>query len=334
MEIAPTVKNLSSALDASPSVLSCSPIVSIVIPTYNDGRFLTEAIESALGQTAGPCEVIVVSDGSSDDLHAVANSYTGVKIIRQPNQGVSSARNTGWRTARGHFVVFLDGDDRLKPNAVELNLRRFAECPECGFVYGSFEYIDADGHLLKSPRQKAIGEDVYGSLLREDTVVTVATVMHRRDCLETVGGFDEQLFSCEDYDLYLRLARRYKVIASDDCVCEYRRHGKNSSANIPLMLCSFLQVMRQQREYCSQCPRWQRAMKAGIRGFKRGYATEQLYQIRDVIKYTGLKEIPIRASLRVFTLAPFSFIEAICQSVLNKLYVLPRFVVYKCLLRR
>lgn len=328
------MENRSSAFERSASVLSWVPIVSIVIPTCNNGRFLAEAIESALGQTAGPCEVIVVGDGSSEDLRAVASSYTGVKIIRQPHQGVSSARNLGWQAARGRFVVFLDGDDRLKPNAVELNLRRLAERPECGFVYGGLEYIDADGHLLKSPRLQAVGDDAYGSLLREDTVVTPATAMHRRDCLQAVGGFDEQLFSCEDYDLYLRLARRYKVTSSENCVCEYRRHDKNSSSNIPLMLWSFLQVMRRQREFCSQSPRWQRAMKAGIRDFKRGYATEQLYQVRDVIKDTGLKEIPIRAILRVFTLAPFSFIGAISQSVLNKLYALPRLVVYKCLSRR
>lgn len=328
------MKNLSSPFDVSPSVLSCAPIVSIVIPTHNDGRFLAEAIESALGQTAGPCEVIVVGDGSSDDLRAVASSYTGVKIIRQPPQGVSSARNAGWRTARGHFVVFLDGDDRLKPRAVELNLRRFAESPECGFVYGSFEYIDANGRVLKSPRPKAVGEDAYGSLLREDTVVTPATVMHRRDCLEAVGGFDEQLFSCEDYDLYLRLARRYKVISSEDCVCEYRRHGKNFSTNIPFMLCSFLRVMRRQREYCSGFPQWRCAMKVGIRDFKKGYAKEQLYQVRDAIKDTGLKEIPIRSTIRVFALAPFSFIQAICQSVVNKVSVLSQLVVNKCLSRR
>lgn len=305
-----------------------APIVSIVIPTYNNGSFLAEAIESALAQTY-PCEIIVVCDGPLQDLGLLVSRYGEVEFIQQPHRGVSAARNTGWRAARGRFVVFLDGDDRLRPNAVELNLRRFAEYPECAFVYGSFQYIDADGHMLKYPNPKEINEDAYGALLREDTIVTTATAMHRRDCLEVVGGFDEQLACCEDYDLYLRLARRYQIIASADCLCEYRRHDGNVSSNIPLMLRSFLEVMRRQKKYCVRSLPWQRAMKTGIRNFKQGYAAEQLYQARDVVKASGLRKIPIGPMIEVFSLAPLSVTRVACWSILRRLYASYSVVVHK-----
>jgi glycosyltransferase involved in cell wall biosynthesis len=310
-----------------------SPSVSIVIPTYKNGRFLAEAIESALAQTC-PCEIIVVCDGPLQDLGFLVSRYGEVEFIQQPHRGVSAARNNGWRAARGHYVVFLDGDDRLKPNAVELNLQRFAEHPGCAFVYGSFQYIDSDGYVLKSPYAKEIGEDAYGALLREDTIVTTATVMHRRDCLEAVGGFDEQLACCEDYDLYLRLARRYQIARSAGCLCEYRRHPGNLSSNIPLMLRSFLEVMRRQEKYCVQSLPWQRAMEIGIRDFKQGYAAEQLYQVRDVVKASGLRKIPVGPIIEVVRLAPLSVTKVVYWSILKKLHTAYTVAARKYLSRR
>jgi len=313
------VLNSCKSLKLSRDRALASPIVSIVIPTYHNGGFLAEAIESALAQTY-PCKIIVVCDGPLQDLGFLASRYGDVEFIQQPHRGVSAARNTGWRAARGRYVVFLDGDDRLKPNAVELNLQRFAEYPECAFIYGSFQYIDADGQMLKPPTPKEINEDAYGSLLREDTIVTTATAMHRRDCIEAVGGFDEELVGCEDYDLYLRLARRYRIVASADCLCEYRRHDGNVSSNIPLMLRSFLEVMRRQEKYCRRSVPWRRAMKTGIRDFKQGYAAEQLYQARDIVKASGLRKIPVGAIVEVLRLAPLSVTKVVCRSILKKLY--------------
>jgi len=103
--------------------------VSTVITTYNHARFLAEAIESALGQTVVPAEVIVFDDGSTDDPDAVVRRYPGVRLIRQSNHGLAAARNTGWRAACGHYVVFLDADDRLMPEALAVNLQRFDEKP-------------------------------------------------------------------------------------------------------------------------------------------------------------------------------------------------------------
>ena len=122
---------------------SSTALVSVVITTYNDSQFLPEAIESALAQTVPPDEVIVVDDGSTDDPGAVVSRYPNVRLIRQANQGLAAARNTGWRAACGRYLVFLDADDRLMSKALASNLHRFDQRPDCAFVYGGFRYIDA-----------------------------------------------------------------------------------------------------------------------------------------------------------------------------------------------
>src|SRR5262249_48032613 len=150
-------------------------------------RYLGEAIESALGQTAAPCEVIVVDDGSTDDPASVVRRYPDVQLISQVNQGLGAARNTGWRAACNQYVVFLDADDRLLPEALASNLKRFAQQPDCAFVYGSFHFINSVGEPLDaSVCTKIVGEDAYASFLEGNCVGMHATVMYRRDCLEEV----------------------------------------------------------------------------------------------------------------------------------------------------
>src|SRR3712207_4601210 len=106
------------------------PLVSIVIPCYNQAHFLGEAIESVLAQTYPHFEVVVVDDGSTDNTEAVAARYPGVRCIRQENQGLAAARNTGIRRSNGSYLVFLDADDRLLPNALEVGLKHLKEHPE------------------------------------------------------------------------------------------------------------------------------------------------------------------------------------------------------------
>jgi glycosyltransferase involved in cell wall biosynthesis/SAM-dependent methyltransferase len=294
-------------------------LVSIVITTYNHARFLAEAIESALAQTVAPSEVIVVDDGSTDDPGSVVSRYPQVQLIRQPNQGLAAARNTGWRAARGRYVVFLDADDRLMPEALASNLQRFSERPECAFVYGSFYYIDAGGRHLISPPPKLVGEDAYEFFLKNNWVAMHAAVMYRRDCLEEVGGFDARLPRCEDYELYLRLARRYRVAAGVDRIAEYRRHDSNMSLNIPSMLGTVLGVMHRQPQYLNDNVQWRKAYKTGIRFWKSVYAEVQVDQTLAVARASGLRQIPFRATARVFARAPAAFLSIACERVLNML---------------
>ncbi len=126
-------------------------LVSVIIPCYNQAHFLRESIESVLAQSYPHFEIIVVDDGSIDNTSEVAVHYPEVRCIRQNNQGVNAARNTGLRHSRGEYLVFLDADDRLLPGALKASLECFNTYPECAFVFGRFRYIAANGKPLNSP---------------------------------------------------------------------------------------------------------------------------------------------------------------------------------------
>jgi len=114
--------------------------VAIVIPCYRQKRFLEAAISSALQQTIPPAEVIVVDDGSDEDLSNIADRH-GVRLLRQENRGLAGARNTGLRAAASDRIVFLDADDKLRPEAIAAGLACFREHPGVAFVYGGFEVV-------------------------------------------------------------------------------------------------------------------------------------------------------------------------------------------------
>ena len=208
------------------------PMISVVVTTYNHARYLPDAIDSVLAQDVAADEIIVVDDGSSDDPASVVARYQSVAYVRQQNQGLSAARNTGWRKARGRFVTFLDADDRLRPNALSTNLNQFENFPDCAFVYGAYSFIEEGGRHLALVPFTAIGDDAFRSFLTGNRVGMHATVLYRRECLEKAGGFDTTLPACEDYDLYLRLSRLYPVASTSAWLAEYRRHGANMSNNI------------------------------------------------------------------------------------------------------
>ena len=131
---------------------SDQPVVSVVIPCFNQGRFLADAIDSVLGQTHRS-EAIVVDDGSTDNTLAVVKNYAGVVLIQQRNQGAAVARTSGLRQSRADFVVFLDADDRLLPDAVATGLEYLSMHGDWAFVTGHARLIDIDGSVIGTPPQ-------------------------------------------------------------------------------------------------------------------------------------------------------------------------------------
>src|SRR3954470_15335442 len=120
-------------------------LVSVVIPCYKQAHFLAEAIESALNQTYSSVEIIVVNDGSPDDTNRVVQRYPNVRLIEQRNQGLSASRNAGIRESRGNFLIFLDADDKLRPNAIKAGLHWLNCYPECAFVSGGYVLTTSEG---------------------------------------------------------------------------------------------------------------------------------------------------------------------------------------------
>ncbi len=257
---------------------------SVIITTYNHARFLGEAIESVLAQTVKPAEIIVVDDGSTDDPASVVHKFHTVRLIRQKNQGLGAARNTGLEAARGKFIVFLDADDRLRPAALATNLALFKEQPECALVYGAYRLIGESGSVKSTIPLRAAGDDAFAGFLNGNLIGMHATVLYRRDILQDAGGFDPKLQACEDYDVYLRLSRFHKVACSPEVLADYRRHGSNMSNKIPKMLASALEVLGRQRSIALSSPQWALAYREGVDKWKRYYADMQLGQMSVALR--------------------------------------------------
>jgi glycosyltransferase involved in cell wall biosynthesis len=215
----------------------------VVITTYNHAAFLDDAIRSVVYQTVPANEIIVVDDGSTDHPDIVVSGYCHVRLIRQRNQGLSAARNTGLEAAVGDKIIFLDADDRLCQSAIEAGLECFVRHSEAGFVYGGFHLIDAGGGLTGDPVCRDIGPDPHIAFLRGNQVGMHGTVMYDRRRLLDAGGFDVTLRRCEDYDIYLRMSRNHAVANHRHIVAEYRRHGTNMSSNSLEMLRSVQRVL-------------------------------------------------------------------------------------------
>jgi glycosyltransferase involved in cell wall biosynthesis len=261
------------------------PVVSVIIICYNQARFLGDAIESVANQTRRADEIIVVDDGSTEDVGGIVARYPGVACVRQANAGPSSARNAGLRAARGRYVVFLDADDRLLPEALEAGITSVHAHPGCGWVSGRYRMIDADGNPLRSEARACVATDHYLELLRGNYIGMLASVLYRREILEEVNGFDAALRECEDYDLYLRIARRWPVHCHDRVVAEYRWHGANVSRQRRRMLRSAMRVLHAQRDHVRGNPPREAACAAGVRNWQRIYGdpvlAETLAGLRD-----------------------------------------------------
>lgn len=240
-------------------------LVSVVIPCFNQAHYLAEAIESVLAQTHSRLELTVVNDGSDDNTCEIAARYPGVRCTRQAHRGVAAARNLGLMRSSGAFAVFLDADDRLLPHALEVGVARLTEHPDAAFAAGMPRDIAADGTVLREGGQPLVTRDHYIELLRDCFIWSGSSMVYRRSALDAAGGFSERLEAADDYDLYLRLARRYPVVCHEAVVTEYRRHGSNATRNPGLVLTSQLQVLDSQRPQLRD-RRERAARRVGIRG--------------------------------------------------------------------
>ncbi len=202
-----------------------------------------------------------------------------MRYLRQENRGLAAARNSGLRASSSDCLVFLDADDRLHSTAVEAGLRCLEANPSARLVYGGFRYIQLTGETSSTAPLKACGADAYLALLRDNCIAMHATVMYRRQTLLAANGFDERLRACEDYDLYLRVAREGKIACHDAVVADYRRHGGNMSRDGQLMLATSLGVLKSQWPHVRGNAARRQAYKDGVRNWQELYGTKWAGQI-------------------------------------------------------
>jgi len=211
-----------------------TPLVSVVIPNYNCGRYLSAAVDSVLSQTYANLEVIVVDDGSTDQSESVLRSYEDrIRWLRQPNRGVSAARNLGIQESHGELVAFLDGDDLWRRDKLERQVPVF-ENPSVGLVYCGLEQIDGAGRPLGTRTSEMRGRVLRQlALLRGPGVLGPgSSAVLRRECLDRVGLFDTELSNAEDWDLRRRIACHYEIEVAPEPLVLYRLHGRGAHRNV------------------------------------------------------------------------------------------------------
>lgn len=243
------------------------PLISVIIPCYNQAHFLDEAIESVINQSYQNTEIIVVDDGSSDNTKYVVKKYQNVSYIYQNNQGLSSARNKGLENCNGKYVVFLDSDDRLLIDALINGVKYINDNPECVLVYGNVNLISEIGTYIKTNDFELLERDFFSGFLRYCQIPTISCAMLEVKSLNEIDGFDNDLSPVADWDLYLRIIRKFPIFCHGNVVSEYRQHRNNMSKDAYYMLSTALKVFRKNRKYCFSDLNYQENYMKGLTNF-------------------------------------------------------------------
>ncbi len=216
--------------------------LSVVIPAYNAGRFIEEAIESALMQDCPADEIVVVNDGSTDrDYRELESLGTQIRVIQQSNRGVSAARNLGFSVARQEYVAILDADDVWISGKLRAQMTHLSQHPDCDAVFclGFNWESDGNGATWTYPSVAPVGAQSAPRAIRlryRDFLcgipVASSTMVVKKAVWQALGGFDESMRYGEDQEFNLRLSREYRVDVLDAIGMLYRRHRSSATARI------------------------------------------------------------------------------------------------------
>ena len=228
-----------------------SPLVSVIIPSYNYGRFLGQTLDSVIAQTYLHWECIVVDDGSTDNTREIVESYAGrdsrVKYLYQTNQRAGTARNNGLRNSTGVYLQFLDADDLIESRKIERQVKYLEQHPEVDIIYGSvrtFPEDDPPAFLSESagpeslwmPRISGSGKQALMALIKLPLLIHAPLL--RRSVNGSVIWFDEKLRACEDWLFWVQCAlqgRRFHYEKIDGTLAFYRTHATSACADRPLV---------------------------------------------------------------------------------------------------
>lgn len=213
------------------------PTVSVVIPVYRSERFIAMTLASVQAQRGVQYEIIVVDDGSPDGSHAILQPLAEAGIItylRQSNRGMAAARNTGLAKASGEFVAFLDHDDRWPEDKLAWQAAYLREHPDVVLVGGRSQWVDESGKVL-GMYGAAVGDLSRATLFASNHLAGPGGTLMRTADIRAVEGFDENLFGADDWDLYLRLLTRGRIVQIDRVALYSGQHAGQASRDLPRM---------------------------------------------------------------------------------------------------
>ncbi len=215
------------------------PIVSVIIPAYNAGEFIDETLQSVASQSIREIEVLIIDDGSTDNLKNIVMKYTEsdyrFKYIHQDNKGVSCARNNGFRQSKGQYIAFLDADDIWLKDNLALKLEKFSK-GNYGMVHSDGFRIDKYSVTLEglvTGREGWLLDDLL--LWRSGQIPGPSSILVKRDVIQHVGPFNEKMSVTADKDFFIRVAAKYEIGRVELPTWKYRIHDSNMHKNIAVM---------------------------------------------------------------------------------------------------
>ena len=227
---------------------SKKPLVSVIIPAYNCAQFINETLDSVYRQTYRNIEIIVIDDGSTDNTKAILAPHIGnIQYFYKENSGTAGARNTGILKAKGELIALLDNDDIWYPEKIKLQVSVAQNNPEIGLVFTDGKIFDKSGILkdtiIARRLQKWIqqnktenGQVVKGCILDhiyfENLISSATSVLIKRECFDQVGFFDENIIIADDFDMWLRIARKYSVALIQKPLYMWRYRSDSSSGKM------------------------------------------------------------------------------------------------------
>jgi|TARA_B100000315_G_scaffold42080_1_gene36997 glycosyltransferase involved in cell wall biosynthesis len=210
--------------------LTGNPLVTVYITNYNYGQYLIKAIESVLSQTYDYMELIIIDDGSDDGSRSIIEKYSpraNIFSVFQKNKGLNASNNVAFKMARGKYIMRLDADDFLAPQAVEIMTSELERNSDCALVFPDYYLVDKEEKVIEQVIRHNFENDV--SLL--DQPAHGACTLIRKSILESIGGYD-QTFSIQDgYDLWLNIIDKYPVRNVNLPLFYYRQHDKSITSN-------------------------------------------------------------------------------------------------------
>lgn len=200
-----------------------NPLISVMMPTYNNGKYIKQAIESIYAQKYDNIEIIVIDDGSTDNTKELLKQYKDIKYFYIEHKGISFARNIALENSKGEYIAFCDSDDYWLPEKINTQIQYFKDHPECEIVFTKYENIFENDELKKNKR--AMHEKLIENSFKQYLPSTVL----RKDLFDRFGAFDENFSGIEDAEFIYRISMKgINVKHYIDKVFYIRRiHGNN-----------------------------------------------------------------------------------------------------------